>query len=246
MSYLLLRPLAKCPSSLSAFTQAGLDCITCALLDTEINSRAVASLPEWLSQLRHDSLLLVTSTVAAEQLVNIAHDWPATTVFLAVGQSTADILIRAGIQVLVPDEPRSEGLLALPQLHQVAGRQVVIFKGFGGRDLLTETLRKRGAEVLEYELYQRVKLPRPVSSQQWQEAQIQCIIATSGEVIEAAFAQFAPQWLQSTLWMVVSERTAQIARQLGVQRLLISHNASDQALIDCALQSSGVGQAEHR
>jgi uroporphyrinogen-III synthase len=109
-------------------------------------------------------------------------------------------------------------------------------KGFGGRELLHDTLATRGAKVVEWEVYKRVKIDSPIFTQNWQPAQIRCIIATSGEVIQAAFDYFEASWLKTLNWIVVSQRTAEIASKLGVTQIEISLDASDQALIQCAQQ----------
>jgi uroporphyrinogen-III synthase len=51
----------------------------------------------------------------------------------------------------------SESVLALPafQAPAVAGRRVLILRGDGGRDLLGDTLRARGAEVEYLTCYHR-------------------------------------------------------------------------------------------
>ena len=77
--------------------------------------------------------------------------WPAGLLPAAVGQGTVRVLAAAGIAGAVAPSERfdSEALLELPalQAERVAGRRVAIFRGDGGRELLADTLRQRGATV---------------------------------------------------------------------------------------------------
>ena len=240
MAFLLFRPQAKCQASALAFNQAGVSAVACGLIDTVIDNDAISLLPAKIADLhslaRTGVYVIVTSTVAAEQCVLMKKQWPESICFFAVGASTGHILQDAGLAVVVPQEARTEGLLALPQLNHVVNQSIIILKGFGGRELLHDTLLTRGAKVVEWEVYKRVKLDSPISTEDWQPAQIRCIIATSGEVIQAAFDYFEASWLKSLDWIVVSQRTAEIATKLGVTQVDISRDASDQALIQCAQQ----------
>ncbi len=76
-----------------------------------------------------------------------------------VGQGSAKALRESGVtNVIVPTERfDSEGLLALPELQDVTGWRVMIFRGDGGRELLGDTLRARGATVEYAACYQRSK-----------------------------------------------------------------------------------------
>ena len=221
--------------------------VACGLIDTVVDSEAIAQLPAKIADLQSRAAkkiyLIVTSTVAAQQCVLMKKLWPQNICFFAVGAGTGRILQSEGFTVVVPDEARTEGLLALPQLNHLANQSIVIMKGFGGRELLHDTLVTRGAEVVEWEVYKRVKIYAPVSTQDWQPAQIRCIIATSGEVIQAAFDYFEASWLKTLNWIVVSQRTAEIASKLGVTQIDISLDASDQALIQSAQQF--VNRARH-
>jgi uroporphyrinogen-III synthase len=240
VSFLLLRPQAKCQASALAFKQANLSAVACGLIDTVVDDVAISQLPEKIAGLSSCStkniFVIVTSTVAAQQCVLMKNQWPKTICFFAVGASTGHILRSAGLAVIVPQEPRTEGLLSLQQLNLVVNQDIIIMKGFGGRELLHDTLATRGAKVVEWEVYKRVKIDSPIFTQNWQPAQIRCIIATSGEVIQAAFDYFEASWLKTLNWIVVSQRTAEIASKLGVTQIEISLDASDQALIQCAQQ----------
>ncbi len=89
--------------------------------------------------------------------------WPAGVKPAAVGQGTARALAALGVEHCVAPTERfdSEALLELPELSaaQVSGRRVAIFRGDGGRELLPETLRSRGASVEAVTCYRRFAPP---------------------------------------------------------------------------------------
>lgn len=85
--------------------------------------------------------------------------WPAGLQVVTVGPGSAQALRAAGFaEVLLPAERfDSEGVLALPifQPDRIRGRRVLVLRGDGGRELLAETLRERGAEVEQVSCYRR-------------------------------------------------------------------------------------------
>nr|WP_156822036.1 uroporphyrinogen-III synthase [Azoarcus sp. KH32C] len=85
--------------------------------------------------------------------------WPASVKVATVGKGSERALAGFGFRdVIAPQEGfDSEAVLALDafQTAAVSGRKVVIFRGDGGRDLLGETLRARGAEVEYVTCYRR-------------------------------------------------------------------------------------------
>ncbi len=76
-----------------------------------------------------------------------------------VGQGSAQALRDAGVtEVIAPLEHfDSEALLALPELQSVQGWKIAIFRGDGGRELLGDTLKARGAGVEYAACYRRSK-----------------------------------------------------------------------------------------
>lgn len=85
--------------------------------------------------------------------------WPEGLHAAAIGPGTVKRLADFGItDVLVPqDRFDSEALLSLAPLQadRVAGRRVLILRGNGGRELLADTLRARGAAVECVACYRR-------------------------------------------------------------------------------------------
>jgi len=77
----------------------------------------------------------------------------------AIGQSTARALHILGVATVIVPEERfdSEGLLAHPDLQNITGWHVIIFRGDEGRELLGDTLKSRGAAVEYAACYHRSK-----------------------------------------------------------------------------------------
>ena len=115
------------------------------------------SLDEVHARLRDYDFAVFVSANAVEYGAPAQPGWPASLIAFAPGPGTADALAAAGIaEVRVPRTTLdSEGLLALPELTDPRDRRVVVFRGDGGRELVADTLRERGAEVEVVSCYQR-------------------------------------------------------------------------------------------
>lgn len=154
----------------------------------------------------------------------------------AVGPTTAAVIENQGLVVSYPDnEWNSEGLLALPELGQVSGERIIIFRGRGGRELLGQALRERGARVDYCELYERkidtgngqkiVDLLRSGSP---------CVlVAHSGEILVDLLAVIGSEHHQraiDTPLVVPGARLAKRGRWLGFKRLIVAESAQAAAL----------------
>ncbi len=79
--------------------------------------------------------------------------------FCAVGSATAAALRRVGIaEAASPRRMDSEGLLALPLLLAVRGRDIGLLTAPGGRDRIGPALRDRGAQVRRADVYDRAPI----------------------------------------------------------------------------------------
>jgi uroporphyrinogen-III synthase len=105
-------------------------------------------------------VIFVSINAARLALPILLPRWPSTLPAAAVGASTARALTTAGISRVLMPATRfdSEGLLALPAFSasQLAGKHVLLCKGEGGRELLADTLRTRGATITTLPLYRRL------------------------------------------------------------------------------------------
>jgi uroporphyrinogen-III synthase len=155
---------------------------------------------------------------------------PPSLQIAAVGQGTARALRDAGYEhVLAPAQQfDSEGLLALPALQQVAGRHVVIVRGDGGRELLAETLRSRGAQVTYLNCYTR--RPAVFDAQALRAARPDALSVTSSEALDALWAGLdaaAREELRVLPLLVIHPRIAARAQQQGWRDVRVTGSGDD-------------------
>jgi uroporphyrinogen-III synthase len=138
----------------------------------------------------------------------------------------------------------SEALLAMPQLHNVSGRRIIIFRGEGGRELLGDTLVNRGAQVVYANVYRRAlpELDKNKLIQPWMQAQNSAVIVTSQEGLDNLVMLLdadAGKRLRQTPIVVISERILDKARQHGIQApVVIAKQASDEAILEALIELS--------
>lgn len=186
---------------------------------------------------RYDLLVFVSVNAVQHAFDLLPDSLPASQQIAAVGAATAARLEACGLDAtLVPERFDSEGLLALPQLADMTGKRVLILRGNGGRELIADTLRERGAEVDYAEVYQRLLPKRSTANlvagwERWVDA----VTVTSGEILDNLFTLLGGDGatkLQQTPLVVVSQRLAEHARARGCRRLYLAPDASDAALLN--------------
>jgi len=102
-------------------------------------------------------IAVFVSANAAEYGVPDPARWPPSLRVFAPGPGTAQALASVGLaHARIPITTfDSEGLLALPELRDVNGKRVLIFRGQSGRALLGRALVQRGAHVDYVSCYRR-------------------------------------------------------------------------------------------
>jgi uroporphyrinogen-III synthase len=179
-----------------------------------------------------DMLIFISPNAVKYGMAGLV-DLPKTLRIAAVGQSSAQALRELGInRVIAPTERfDSEALLALPELQNVSGWRVAILRGDGGRELLGDTLKARGAQVDYITCYQRSKPHLDVGA--LIAAEPDAITVTSSEALAylwqmleepgrtrlAAIPLFAPH-----------ARIAALARQQGWREVITTASGDDEML----------------
>jgi len=148
----------------------------------------------------------------------------------AVGQGSAQALREAGIPNIIAPAERfdSEGLLAEPELQNVSGWRVMIFRGDGGRELLGNTLRERGATVEYVSCYQRGKPQHDKSA--LLAAEPDAIIVTSSEALGYLWQMLNDNdraALRNTALFVPHARIAGLAREQGWPQVHMTASGDD-------------------
>jgi len=231
---LITRPAHQAEALITALAPLGVDVMHFPTIEI-IPPSNLDKLLTTINDLNTFDIAIFTSVNAVLQCKSYIQDRPHRLNVAAIGQSTANALIDAGITVDITPETNysSEGLLACDALQSVTGKRIAIFKGKGGRELLSDELKKRGAEIIEAITYERI-LPRHDISkltQTWADY----IIITSGEALENLHTLLGKQQalLNQSHLIVVSERIAKMARTLQIEsEITVSAQCQDDAIIN--------------
>ncbi len=235
MRPLVLRPQPQADALAAALRAAGHQPHVCPLLQITPGQ----ALPRLARHLAWAEFVIATSAHAVYQATQQLHaqglSWPSRPC-LAVGAATASAWQECGVAAQVPPDPRSEGVLRLPLLQQVAGRRILILRGNGGRELLADTLRQRGATLRHCECYRRHYLPLPgaILFAEWHTAGIDSVIISSGELFSRLLQLAPPErlaWLHTLLFIVPSPRVAALLQAAGCLRIRSAQGAGHSAVV---------------
>ena len=206
-----------------------------------------------LQRLDQFDLAIFISPNAVSRIMNLLHarsmTLPHQLKLATIGKSSArELKSFTGKEPdIVPDKVfNSEALLDLDVMSDVANKKIVIFRGEGGRELLAETLRERGAQVEYANAYRRIKPHADFSDlqRQWARERIDFIIVSSGEGLRNLFdmvGQLAQHWLRDTRLVVINQRLVDIAKELGFKHEpIVSNESSDEAIVNtlCTWQAT--------
>lgn len=193
-------------------------------------------------------IAIFVSANAVEFGARSAVAWPARIVTYAPGPGTAEALAAAGIaNARIPFKSwDSEGLLELPELADVTGKRIVIFRGEGGREFLGNALRMRGGIVDHVPCYRRVAPQGGADGliEAMREGRADALTLTSAEGLDNLLAALGPAGRVPLATLPVFAAHPRIAERAREQGLLAVETAGgDAGLIAGLLDWFGSKQA---
>jgi uroporphyrinogen-III synthase len=228
------RPRVQAAPLADAITVAGGRPLIFPLLEISpaLDSQPLADIAKRLAEYRLAVFISPNAVDYALPSLLAPGAWPEGLTPAAVGPGTVSALAAHGITGCIAPTERfdSEALLALPELVTVNGQKVVIFRGDGGRELLADTLRQRGAEVDCITCYRRsgpVDGASPLLAA-WRAGQLDALTISSSEGLRYLVDMLDSEgcdFLQKTPVFVPHARIAENARQLGLNKIVLTAGA---------------------
>lgn len=246
---LITRPAGQADALMAGVRALGGQATHVPLLSiTPVSDPALALVASRLTTYR--AVLFISANAVQSSWAGFSKDWawPASVPAATVGPGTARLLREHGVkQVLVPEQRfDSEGLLALPFFAPdfCQDQSFALIRGEGGRDLLTQCLRDRGAQVDEVACYQRALHPDAVTNLQRlftpargetnEAAALSLVVVSSSESLQRLM-QAVPDCLRTKLMslpmLVPHGRIAEMARSLGFTRVMVTAGG-DQGILE--------------
>ncbi len=245
VTVLVTRPVAQAERLCRLLENQGAGVVRFPVIEI-VEARDTASARKLIDQLDAYDIAIFTSANAVKwgmAFIQDQHRRPTYPIITAIGRASAQALERFGVSPrLVPEKAfTSEAILAMPRMQRVSGQRIIIFRGEGGRGVLGDTLRARGARVDYAEVYRRVKPalnPSPLI-RCLQRGEIDVAVVTSNESLQNLFdivGEIGQQWLRTMPFVVVSRRALRLAQALGVTHpALLAREVSDEAIVEALL-----------
>ncbi len=232
LNIVVTRPLEQAAQLQQRIEQLGGNAVMFPLLDISppADTQALRNLIARLSEF--DLAIFISPNAVRYGMAEIMTSGrlPVGLRIATVGQGSAKALRDAGIQDVIAPQDRSdsEALLALPPLQDVRGWKVVIFRGDGGRELLGDTLKARGAEVEYATCYQRSKTQQNLSA--LLNIKADAITLSSSEALGHLWEMLdeaGRKQLASVPLFVPHARIAAAAQQQGWQKVIRTASGDD-------------------
>lgn len=231
LGIVVTRPAHQAGELIALIEQAGGKAIVFPALEI-VDLPDLQPLYALIERLREFDFAIFISPNAVNKALNLIASRgkvPAGLRCAAIGKGSRKALQSSGVADVIAPAGRSdsESLLALPEFADVAGKRIVIFRGDGGRELLGDTLIRRGASVEYAECYRRQKPSADNGAllHAWARGEIHAVTVTSSETLHNFYdlvGKLGQQWLARTPVFVPHPRIADTARSLGLTRVYLT------------------------
>lgn len=239
---LLTRPAEECDALAAALAEVNVHSASLPLLAIEPLAETAEQRATMLELHRYCAVVVVSKPAARlglELLARHRPQPPAGQAWFSVGAATGMILKSYGLDVSWPAAgDDSEALLALPRLAEaldVPAPRVLLLRGEGGRELIAETLRQRGAQVESLALYRRYlpKYPSGMLVERLRSERLNAVVVSSGQGLQSLHELAGPDWpaLCELPLFVPSPRVAEMAATLGSKIIVDCRGAGAAALL---------------
>lgn len=245
MAVLVTRPDERGKQLVDWLNQSGIVALHLPLFTLEAGKELV-QLPGKLSRLNAGDYVFLVSKSAVDfadkTLKDTGFHWREDLHFFTVGSRTAQHFscqTERNVRYPILSET-SEGLLSVPAMQDLSGKQILILRANTGRDFFREQAELRGATVDYVECYRRDPIAYQAEEQTsiCKRAGVQTIVATSLEIVKHLL-NFVPEneqdWLKSCTLVTVSARIANFAKQAGWANVVISPKADNPNLLKTLL-----------
>ncbi len=201
------------------------------------------TLPKMLRPHHDSDMAIFISPNAAALVARSVSLLGSNTLVAAIGPSTAATLQAHGVVVDIHPKAgfTSEALLQDEALQNVVDKKIVIFRGEGGRPLLGDKLKSRGADIAYVELYRR-GLPKPDADltatvkERLIKGEISHVVVTSVEGLDNLCTLLDPdahKILQSAILVTPSERVVKRAEKRGLlSSPVLAKGPDDRSLLE--------------
>ena len=239
VNIVVTRPREQATQLAEAIVKLGGNCIMFPLLDIAAVAdkqplRAVAA------RLHEYQLAIFISPNAVRYAMEVIQQTcalPQTLQIATVGLGSAKALLELGVKKVISPTVQfdSEALLALPELQDVLGKKIIIFRGDPGRTLLGDTLLSRGATLEYATCYHRTKTQLEVAA--INNAMVDAIYISSSEALQILWQMLDTTAREkfSAVTLFVSNARIAVAAQTQGWMNIITVKDSDAALLNALI-----------